>query len=142
MTVTDTACLRDAQRLLADHRATRPATTGEIAEITARHRATERALLDAAAELRETRIPTAAERGHGPHAVAEQHAAAIVVSVTTKDALHLERDAGRARSRAEAWERILRNPGAAWLATEAEYVGRVRYYGGLLGLDVGRLLGS
>ena len=128
----DHQCLRAVQRALAAHCATRPATTGECSEIAARHRCEAEALIASAEALENLRSPTAAERGRGPQAIDAQHAGSRAVCRALQDAGRLRQAALCPQMRAEAWERIADQPGAAWLATEATYLGRVAYYQGLI----------
>lgn len=128
-TITDTQMLRAAERSLREHRATRPATPTEASAIAARFRAAERHLLEEAAGLRGLSMPVGVR---GPSAIDDQHAAARDLCRAQQDAGRIEQLASRERGRAESWEAIADRPSVAWLATEAEYLGRVEYYRALV----------
>lgn len=113
MILTTASMLRAAERKLAAHRKTRAASQDEARSIAAGYRKSEAASLESAA----------AERRHD----------------ASRDALLSEWEAGVARLRAEAWERVAELPeGEAWRETERALVERVEFYRAALRREIGR----
>lgn len=128
----DHQCLRAAERLLAEHLATRPATTTEAGIIAAGHRAEAASLLAEAEQLEHAyRHPlTAAEIGRGPQSPAQQHVAHVSAVKSLQEAVRVRQRAIRPTLRAEAWEAIAGDPASAWDRTRRELEGRVAHYRG------------
>lgn len=106
--LTNQHMLRAAQKMLAEHIQTRPATKAEATQIAQHHRIVASAHTACANALR-------------------LHRNACLI------ALQEDRLAANEIMHAEAWERVAAGPeGEAWEQTRIEYEGRVRYYAGLI----------
>ena len=117
-----------AERRLADHLATRPATVAEAAEIAAAARADADSLdaaIQAARDAAGAPTPAFRHKRAGEIRANANRASARtrneIVSALTPEALH-------ARLTAEAWERVAEAPRAVWDATRAELAARVDFY--------------
>jgi hypothetical protein len=120
--LTDRDMLRAAETSLGRHRATRPMTAAEAAELGRQLRA-EEACLRADAASRRAPAPLCDEYGRplpDRGAVAHDRAA---------EALEMDARADRLALRAESYERM---PSTAWLDTERHLLARVAHYRGLV----------
>lgn len=132
-TLTTRDMLNAAQRRLDEHRKLRPAMTAEAAQIARGYRAQAEDLRDRAAPLKNRPMRTAAEIGHGPHAVAAQHGDAIMAAEDRAEAALMEHHARLADGQAEAWERIAGEPeGKTYFEVLNELEARVDFYQRLL----------
>lgn len=130
MILTTASMFRAAERKLAAHRKTRPATTAEASAIARGHRQIEAAYREAASQI---------YRPQSPSSLAERLAESIAVAQSVKDAAHATAAADRAAAQAQAWERVAAGPeGEAWRETERALVERVEYYREQLKLELGR----
>lgn len=125
--LTSKAMLAAAQKQLAAHLATRPATDTERDTI-------RQDLLSAAAECDRRvglryRPQTASEIGHGPDAVELQHVEGRLVAQSVLEGMRQQNLAMRYRMQADAW---VGPSTAAWDRTRSELQARVDYYAGLV----------
>lgn len=128
----DHQCLRAAERALAAHLATRPATTAEALAIAASHRAEHAALIAGAKRLEHAYAHPPIVDGRGAWVATEKHAAGIVATQHLQEAGRTRQAAIRPLMLAEAWEAIAPDPSVAWEQTRGELETRAAYYRGLI----------
>jgi len=128
--LTNAAMLGTAQRRLAEHMATRPATDSE------RDAIRDGLLADAAeceSRSHERYTPkTAAEIGRGPHAVEGQHDEGRKAAASVLEGMRQSNLAMRLRMRAAAWSGDM---ATAWESTRVELKARVDHYQSLVDLE-------
>jgi hypothetical protein len=124
----DSVMLQAAQRRLSEHLATRPATDVERDAIR-QLLLTEAAACESRKHNRYT-PRTAADIGHGPHAVEEQHWEGICVAQSCQEGLRQANLAMRLQLQAAAWEGSMET---AWEKTRVDLQARVDHYQRLCG---------
>ena len=121
--LTDAVMLQAAQKRLAEHMETRPASAHERDAIRDR-------LMAEAAECEKKSLErykprTSAEIGRGPYAIEEQHSEGRMVAESVLEGLRQDNMAMRLRMEAAAWGGDMAE---AWEVTRIELQARVDYY--------------
>ena len=122
--LTDGVMLAAAKKRLGEHLETRPATKDEADAIRDAH-LSEADRLEQAARDAVHKPRTAAEIGHGPHAVEVKRQESIRHSASLKEMLRLQQRARDERAKAAAWND---DTLTVWQATHDELQARVDHY--------------